>query len=212
MSIQTESPSHLTLGESSSYLRSSDPAQDTFETIERTLIISSHNWKGHVRIFEANSTTLLYKVKWSIRKPLRLTMHSASHDHDLGSITFHALTWRIDIVVHGLSIAMKPQGLLFRRFSYVSPSFDNTTLTWLYEGHLRTFDLTCLNNDNMPVARVSINPWGVQKLGTMKICSERAASGLAMDELVATGFAVMECWLILNASTLGSFGVIAAAV
>ena len=64
----------------------------------------------------------------------------------------------------------------------------------------------------MPVARVSINPWGVQKLGTMKFCTERAASGPAMDELVATGFAVMECWLILNASTLGSFGAIAAAV
>ena len=90
-----------------------------------------------------------------------------------------------------------------KKFSYTSPSFDNTTLTWQYQGHFKTFDLTCLAEDSLPVARISIQVWGGKKLGTIEICDQRASSGPAMDEIVVTAFAVAEYCVILNTSPAG---------
>jgi hypothetical protein len=203
MSVHVENPSHLAHSESASHDESSDPALHAIGRTIRTLSISNHNWKGNVRIVDASNTTPLYTVNWTIRKPLHLTISWPDHDNNLGSITFHALTTRIDTMVHGHSIAIRPKGFLCKKLSYASPSFDNTTLTWQYQGHFKTFDLTCLTEDSLPVARISINVWGVKKMGTIEIYNESASSGPAMDEIVVTAFAVAEYWSILNTSSAG---------
>ena len=90
-----------------------------------------------------------------------------------------------------------------KKFSYASPSFDNTTLTWHYQGHFKTFDMTCLTEDSLPAAKISINVWGVKKMGTIEICNECASSGSVMDEIVVTALAVAEYWTILSTSSAG---------
>jgi hypothetical protein len=208
MSLTMETPADLAHREPASIHESSDPVWHTIESPIRTLSISSHSWRGNLRIVDANNTALLYKVDWSIRKPMRLTITGPDHDTTLGSITFHVLTTRIDAMVHEHSIALKPKGMMCKEFSYTSPSFENRTLTWQYQGQINTFHLTCLNEDSMPVARITLETWGIKKLGTIEICDERASSGPAMDEIVVVGMAVAEYCLMLSVGAGGALVVV----
>ena len=67
------------------------------------------------------------------------------------------------------------------------------------------YDLVCLDEQRMPLARFSTSrDWSTVKVGTLEVLEERMLAPDAMDEIIVTGLALAHYWFFVKMDTLGA--------
>lgn len=69
-------------------------------------------------------------------------------------------------------------------------------MTW--KGGKSSFELLCLDGDEVAVARFLFSRWSVKKCGSLEILDTEAEGGGFMDVIVVTGLALVENVLALR--------------
>lgn len=161
----------------------------------RTLHIYYEDWKvSGVRIMDTDNMTELFKVKLQLKKP-HLSIASARTGATMGTATYHSgasLTSRIDATVRGSPISMTPCGILGRKgHVYSSPARGSANMRWKSQSY--KFDLVCLDEREVPVARFHFSNWSMYKCGKLELIGSTANDGGAvMEEIIVTGLAMAE--------------------
>lgn len=162
-----------------------------------------HVWfdKWHVnpiRVLDSDNATALYTVRLKATKP-HLRVRAASSTTGIttiGTVSFHNLSSRIDATVHDASMTLNSRGILKSGHTYSSPALGGACLTWKRQHH--SLDLVCLDEREAPVARFCFSNWSWSKGGRLELLGPDVASGAAMEEMVVTGMAMMENFMVMR--------------
>lgn len=171
----------------------------------RKLAVEFDNWKWRKgSIFDADTRTELYRMESHMFSPqvvLYSVRDGAPSPESRGEASLHMMKSKINIRLHGQEIVLKPKpGFLKDGNTYVSPALKGATLTWQSKSKLNYLELLCLDENAMPVARVSLsNSFSLKKAGVIELASA-VKSGPEMDEVVLTGLAMMQRRLMLFSS------------
>lgn len=161
--------------------------------------VSYTDWKcKNVQVTDIDSPTILYTIDLKMRKP-HLVFKSAGDEAVFGTAIFHAFKSKIDIEIHGRTLELKLKGIFSTEYTYVSPAFQNATMTWVSHSGFKTFDYVCLDERLLPVARFTANAWSRNKLGKVELLGSDAGSRAAKEELVVTGLTL--AYNMLSAAT-----------
>lgn len=188
-------PPHKT-AESSTY----PPQAHHTQSPSRVLHVCYDKWHlSPARILDSDKATLLYTTKLRSWKPhLRIYVASptTADSTSVGSVSFHEFSSGIEANVHDVSMTLNSRGIFKCGHTYSSPAFGGACLTWKRQHH--SFDLVCLDEREVPIARLCFSCWSWSKLGRLELMSPDVASGPAMEEMLVTGLAMMENFMVLR--------------
>ncbi|KIN03545.1 hypothetical protein OIDMADRAFT_51505 [Oidiodendron maius Zn] len=184
----------------------------------RSLIVQFDNWKWrNATILDANTKTVLYRLACHMRKP-QLIMHSVLENENpatdpTGDASFHSLSSRITIRLHGQDFDLTSRGMWKDGYTYASPTRNGEKMTW--KGEKRQFDLNivCLDEKALPVARTSFASWSMTKAGIIELADKNVMNeGPERDEIVLTALAMAQQRLTGYVSATSAAGVAASGV
>lgn len=163
----------------------------------RTLQVEFDNWKWRkATVSDLHEKAELYRVEFHVRKPQIIVQPTSQNDptiKTIGEVTFHCLSSRIDIVLNGRDIELSSRGFWKDGYTYASPALDGARMTWQSRCRGGYFDLVCLNEAAMAVARAVLALGSVKKVATIEIMGgEAMIEGRGMDEMVLTGLAILQ--------------------
>jgi hypothetical protein len=154
------------------------------------LHVRYESWrKNELCILDADNNTTLYTIKLQMRKP-QMTIESISTKATTGTVIFHTLTNRIETTVHNSPITLTSRGLLKNGHKWSSSRSGNVDMTWIT--NRGNFNLVCLDEQALPVARFIFPNWSLRKAGTFEILAPEMSQGAVMDEIIVTGLAMAE--------------------
>ena len=142
------------------------------------------------RVLDSDKTSVVYTINNQSKKP-QLTIQSTSTNSIIGRFVFHLLTSRIDATVHAHYFSMTSHGLFKLDYSYESPAFGGMKMTWKPRKKTDELNMVLLDDQAMPVARFEPSNWAVKKNGKMELLWMSLRNEEVMDEVVATGLAVI---------------------
>ncbi len=125
-----------------------------------------------------------------------MSIPHASTTTTIGTVTFRALTTRIDSTVHKSPISLTAHEILEPSYTWSSPARGGVPKRW--KGGSSSSELVCLNGDEAAVARFLFSRWSVKKCGRLEILDTEAEGGGSMDVIVVTGLALVENVLALR--------------
>jgi hypothetical protein len=175
----------------------------------RTLTIQFDNLKWRkATVLDSERKTELYRVESHVRNP-QIIMHSLLENvpsaESTGEATFHTLSSRIDIRLHGQEIELNSRGFLKDGYTYVSRARPGATMTWKSKSKLNYLELVCLDERAIPVARTSFPSWSLTSAGTIELAGEETVKrGREMDEIILTGLAMMQQRMTVFASAIST--------
>jgi hypothetical protein len=142
------------------------------------------------RVLDSDKTSVVYTINNQSKKP-QLTIQSTSTNATIGTFVFHTWTCRIDATVHNHSFSMTTHGLFKPDYSYESPAFGSMKMTWKPRKKTDELNMVLLDDQAMPVARFEPSNWALKKNGKMELLGPSLKNEEVMDEVVATGLAVI---------------------
>ena len=120
-----------------------------------------------------------------------MTIHSVSSNASIGTVNFHALTTRIDTIIHNQSVALTSHGIMKLPYSYNSSAFGGMKMTWKPRSKLDELNLVLLDDKAIPVAKFEPTNWSTHKSGKFELLERSTSNAGVMDEVVSTGLAVI---------------------
>ena len=170
----------------------------------RTLQTKYTDWKGNrILIREGDSPTPLYSIKIKMTKPHMLFKSAHDDGPTVGETSFHALSSRIDTLIHGNPITLTAKGLLKKLkcdYSFDSIARPGSTLTWRYAKSGSEF--RCVDELGMPIVRFGFSPINYGRAGRMEIFAPDMAAGRGMDEMVVSGVSLAHLVLFLTLAVI----------
>lgn len=116
---------------------------------------------------------------------------ASSPDTELATVEFHTIRPKVDIFIHGekLTISMK-------RLSYTATyesSSLHKTLTWKSNSHWKTFDLDCIDDNSMLLAKISSTYYSCKRGSQIQFFGDAVGNNsVLISELIATGLAMAQ--------------------
>ncbi|KAI4195354.1 MAG: hypothetical protein LQ350_007251 [Teloschistes chrysophthalmus] len=172
----------------------SGPPAPAYSTSRTLHIYSDSSWSSrNITIADADRSSPLYTLTKNSgglfsSKP-HLTVTSAQTSAVVGTATFHSMSSKVDLDLHGRHVLFEREGLLTRTHGYASPAFGYDRLKWKCEGW--GSDLILVNSQNQWIARFDAASWAMKKVGRLEI-GNGSIAGAALDEIVVSGLAMVE--------------------
>ncbi|KAI4163490.1 MAG: hypothetical protein LQ342_002997 [Letrouitia transgressa] len=200
MSLEKKNLAAQQQPQASAPLMATGPSPPTYMT-PRTLHIYRDGFTArHMTVTDMDKSHALYQVHcnhgtiFSSKPHMRVTAPSSSSSSSsnapiLGTATFHSWSRRVDITVGPHSAELARPGFFTRSLAYVSPAFGGQTLTWQCDGIFGS-DLVLVNEQKEWLAKFDHAAFSWSKEGKLHIVNG-SIGGLALDEIVTTGFAMM---------------------
>ena len=146
--------------------------------------------KAH--LYEADGKTPAYEIKssysaeWSSSKP-QIEITSAYTGQKMGSINFHSMSRRIDLVINGRTVPLEYNGWSDRSYRFMS---SVGPLKWAATSTMGA-GLACTTERNEWLAKFDTSWFSMRGKGTLEIVNGGLPPGL-VDELVVSGLAMVE--------------------
>lgn len=166
-------------------------------------------WKAAVT--EANNPTAgpLYYTEFKTRSN-NLIYKRAADNKTIGTGTLHTFKIDADYELHGRKDTLVAQKRFRTVYTHRSLAMSETdkpvTLTWTSDSDFKSWDLVCVDELQMPVARFMTNVWATKQYGRIEFTGPRAGSEALRDEIVVTGMTLVYCMALRSASILSLFG------
>ncbi|KAL8744242.1 MAG: hypothetical protein Q9190_003486 [Brigantiaea leucoxantha] len=151
----------------------------------------------HMTVADMDKTRPLYAVHrntgsiFSSKPHMRITGPVTPQNPNppmVGTASFHQMSRRVDMEFYGHAVELSPGGIFTRTMSFISPAFGQT-LKWSCDGVFGA-DLILTNGNKEWLAKFDHSVFSITKEGKLHIPG--GISGPALDEIVVSGFAMIE--------------------
>ncbi|KAL9610492.1 MAG: hypothetical protein Q9167_004801 [Letrouitia subvulpina] len=176
------------------------PTPPTYMTARTLHIYRDGLTSRHMTVTDMDKSHPLYQVHrnhgsvFSSKPHMRITAPSPSSSSSdapvLGTATFHCWSRRVDLTFGPNSSELGRAGFFTRSMTFVSPAFGGQTLTWQCDG-LFGSDLVLVTEQKEWLAKFDHAAFSWSKEGKLHIVNG-SIGGPALDEIVTSGFAMME--------------------
>ncbi|KAL9577549.1 MAG: hypothetical protein Q9203_007417, partial [Teloschistes exilis] len=183
-------------------VKSIDPPPPAYAASRTLHIYSDSSWSSrNVTIADADRSHPLYTLTknsggFFSSKP-HMTVTSAQTSTVIGAATFHSMSRKVDLDLHGKPVLFEPEGMWTRSYSYASPAFGYDRLKWKCKGW--GSDLVLVNSNKEWIAKFDAAVWAMKKMGRLEV-GDGGIAGAALDEIVVSGLTMIEIERRRNAS------------
>ncbi|KAJ5467441.1 hypothetical protein N7475_005193 [Penicillium sp. IBT 31633x] len=175
-------------------------------------------WKGSIRDANKPGSGPLYNIHFPFdvlsKSALTMIFKRASDDEVIGNGKLNVVSIDANYELHGQKAQLLAQKrwrtVYTHRSLYFSDTNSPVTMTWTSNCGFKTWDFVCVDEQQMPVARFSANPWGVTKVGDIELVGSKANNRDAQEEIIVTGVTLFYCMLVRCNNIFNLFGAIVA--
>ncbi|KAL8670631.1 MAG: hypothetical protein Q9168_004842 [Polycauliona sp. 1 TL-2023] len=182
-------------------------------------LLVDFQWKK----FKAHITTLtepktpIYNLDYSTIKKECILITSATTGLRIGSGILHIFSINPNFKLHNRKGVLKALSRFKTSYEHKSYAFAASpedgppaTMTWSGNSDFKTWDFVCMDERQMPVAKIKASWWALKKFARIEWIGDRVISEAMRDEIVVTGLTLMYCMVIRTMSIPGLFGALAA--
>ncbi|CAG8072422.1 unnamed protein product [Penicillium nalgiovense] len=131
----------------------------------------------------------LYILSYPLfKKRLNFKRYSTGELFGVGSLNLVSID--ADYEVHGRKDQIIAQRRLKTSYAHRSTAASTTskpvTLTWYSDSNFTKWDFICCDDQQLPVAKFTLNIWGVKKLGRIEFMGPMAYNQELQEEIVVT--------------------------
>lgn len=156
---------------------------------------SWRTWGG--RIYDhADPETSIYTMK-APPGGKNLIFTTTADDMIVGRGILHSFSSiNADYELHGRQGVVQALGRLKMSYSSLSKAYSEDgdtpmTMTWTSTTGLKKFDVICLDNKQLPVARVSCDVWARKDFASIEFMGAKANDPAVRDEIVVVGLTLL---------------------
>lgn len=156
---------------------------------------SWRTWGG--RIYDhAGPTESLYTME-APPGGKSLLFKTASDDMIIGRGILHSISSiNADYELHGRQGVVQALGRLKMTYSSLSNAYSEDgstpmTMTWTSTAGLKNFDVICLDDKQLPVARVSCDIWARKDFASIDFMGAKANDPAVRDEVIVVGITLL---------------------
>lgn len=156
-----------------------------------------------------NPSDPIYLVSIKLTSP-NLIFKSPTSSGPIGTGNIHAVSISPDYEIRGQKGTLKAMKRFKTQYTYQSHAFSDdddcpVPMTWEGDCGFKNWDFVCMDQYQMPVAKLSVNMWAVKKLATIELMGPKATSRDAWDEVIVTGLTLFCCMEYRSQSTVSFF-------
>ncbi|KAJ4364534.1 hypothetical protein N0V83_009129 [Neocucurbitaria cava] len=149
-------------------------------------------------IFEKNGDKLepVYIQHFRPTKP-QLRFESAANNSPIATGTINNVSISGECIIHGHDIALKPLKRWKTQYNYLSKTFSSSgaepvPISWIANSSLKVWDFVCLDANQLPIAKFSVNIWAIKQVGNFYFeKTKEELSDEERDEVVVTGVTIL---------------------
>ena len=146
-------------------------------------------------ISEKSSTGQLTPVYIQHFRPTKpqLRFDSADTNTQFATGTIKTISIAADCVIHGITVPLKPLKRWKTQYNYLSTTLSPNgstpaPVTWITNSSLKIWDFICLDANQLPIAKFSVNIWALKQVGNFHFDKSAAEVSRAVrDEVVVMG-------------------------
>lgn len=190
----------------------SEPPRSQDDALSNPVFNVDFSWKKWKSLVtqQGKSSDPAYIIDFKAMTSPHLIFKSAPDEKVIGTGTIHAISINADYEVHGQKGQLKALKRLATEYTYLSSAFsdDGTqeAMRWTGNCGLKTWDFICLDEQQLPVARFSVNVWAVKKFANIEFIGPKATSQDAREEILVTGMTLYQCMLLRCNNVFSLFG------
>lgn len=145
---------------------------------------------------DGDNLTPVYIQHFRPTKP-QLRFDSAPDNVNIASGTINNVSISAECTIRSQNITLKPLKRWKTQYNYLSTALSpdpNTPapISWIANSSLKIWDFVCLDANQMPIAKFSVNWWAVKQVGNFHFeKSKDAVTREARDEIVVTGITLL---------------------
>lgn len=150
-----------------------------------------YNFKGRIYDDTKPGEEPIYIADFAkLRRPHAIYKR-VDDDKIIGTGTVHYFKLDTEYESYGRKDTLVAQKRFRAIYTHRSPAMSDTeqpvTMTWTSESGFKEWDFVCVDENQMPVARFSMNPWRMAKMGTIEFTGPKADSQALREELIVAG-------------------------
>lgn len=142
----------------------------------------------------------------------RIIFKSAADDSLFGTGNIPAISINTDGEIHGKNYQLKALKRFKTSYMHLSHAYSDTgtpvPMTWTSSANFTQWDFVCLDEQQNPVAKFSVNVWALKKLGNIEFLGPRAGNTAAREEILVVGTTLYYTMLVRASSVLSLFGAV----
>ena len=151
---------------------------------------------------DSETSSVLYNLDLPTLRRSRMLFKSAAEDNDFGKTAFHALKSRIDVEVIGVSIEMNPRKSFSSDYTFVSPAWQNATMTWTMSSGLKTVSYVLTSKSCLsPDIRARLRQCHRNHLASWSFWKPKRDNQARKDEIVVTGLTLAYLLVTIRSSS-----------
>jgi hypothetical protein len=143
-----------------------------------------------------NQLTPVYIQHFRPTKP-QLRFDSAPDNVNIASGTINNFSISAECVLNGKTIDLKPLKRWKTQYNYLSTTLSSdpsrpVAISWITNSSLKIWDFVCLDENQIAVAKFSVNFWAMKEVGNFHF--EKSREGVSKevrDEIVVTGLTLL---------------------
>lgn len=180
----------------------SEPPRSQDDALSNPVFTVDFSWKKSRSLVteQGKSSDPAYIIDFKALSSPNVIFRSASDEHVIGTGTLHAVSINPDYQVHGRKGQLKALKRLATEYTYLSLAFsdDGTqeAMRWTANCALKTWDFICLDEQQLPVAKFSVNTFAAKKYANIEFIGPKATSRDAQEEILVTGMTLYQCMLL----------------
>jgi hypothetical protein len=151
----------------------------------------------------------VYDVSCGMLAP-HLKIKSLEENRQIGTGTVHAISISPDFELHGSKGSLRAQSRLRTSYTHMSHTFSHTgepaKMTWASKTGFKGWDFICCDENQIPVARFTVNVWAFKKIAKIELLGPKAFDTAAMDEIVVVGMTLFYCMYLRVNNPLNLIG------
>ncbi|KAI5456726.1 hypothetical protein BGZ63DRAFT_366828, partial [Mariannaea sp. PMI_226] len=193
-----------------SSIMASSSSSDSIPTLQ-----IDFSWKKFKALVtdQTNPDQPIYIIDCKKLKAPHIVFKDAIQDAVVATATLHAVSIDTDYDLRGYKGTLKALKRLHTSYTHLSYNYSDSetpmAMTWVSAASFKTWDFTCLDENQMPVAKFASRPWGAKKVGTVEFSGPKAHLPAAREEALVIGLTLYYT-MLLRANNI--FSLVGAAI
>ncbi|EED14686.1 conserved hypothetical protein [Talaromyces stipitatus ATCC 10500] len=203
-------PAYSTVDAQDETMNTSKYPPQSYHQQAPTLTLQTENTKflgQAMRIYDlSNPFQNIYEIKI---KTLGMDLYfyrpgANQKGQEFATVKFHKLSLKMDITLPDTPMfTLKCKQGWNYKVSYPSPSFQGEMVSWKTNYHFKTMDFELRDAKGIMLARLKASNWNWKKTSQIEIFGGHVSGNQKlMDEIVVTGFGLLEYVIVMNAVTI----------
>ncbi|KAK2811070.1 hypothetical protein FQN50_002405 [Emmonsiellopsis sp. PD_5] len=166
-------------------------------------------------------STPIYIIDYSVTKPQLVFRPGSATATPFATGTINSVSINANCKIHGRPVKLKALKRWKTEYTHLSTAYSKNkdgspvAMTWTSSSGFKNWDFVCQDENKMPVAQFSANPWAFKKVANITYMGSSIANGGTVsdamrDEIAVTGLTLYICMAVRINSPLSLVGAIIA--